>query len=81
MRRQYFSEANCFTMTLLKPRANKIPISKSKFGQMISDDTYFLSYWMTMAQFEKMKSRTVIFQNLDLLRSQSKLHFETIMSG
>ena len=39
-------------------------ISKSKLGKMISDGTYYLSCWMTMAQIEKLKSRKVIFQNL-----------------
>ena len=39
-------------------------ISKSKLGKMISDGTYYLSCWMTMAQIEKMKSMKVIFQNL-----------------
>ena len=40
-------------------------ISKSKVGKMISDGTYFLSCWMTMAQIEKMRSKKVIFQSLD----------------
>jgi len=47
------------------PSPNKRAISKSKLGKMISDGTYYLSCWMTMAQIEKMKSRKVIFQNLD----------------
>ena len=47
------------------PRANRREISKSKLGKMISEGTYYLSCWMTMAQIEKMKSRKVIFQNLD----------------
>ena len=47
------------------PSPNTKPISKSKLGRMISDGTYYLSCWMTMAQIEKMKSRKVIFQNLD----------------
>ena len=47
------------------PSPNRRAISKSKLGKMISDGTYYLSCWMTMAQIEKMKSRKVIFQNLD----------------
>ena len=47
------------------PAPNTKPISKSKLGKMISDGTYYLSCWMTMAQIEKMKSRKVIFQSLD----------------
>ena len=47
------------------PRPNKSSISKSKLGEMISDGTYYLSCWMTMAQIEQMKSKKVIFQNLD----------------
>ena len=47
------------------PSPNRRAIPKSKLGKMISDGTYYLSCWMTMAQIEKMKSRKVIFQNLD----------------
>ena len=31
------------------PSPNTKPISKSKLGRMISDGTYYLSCWMTMA--------------------------------
>ena len=44
---------------------NRSKISKSKLGKMISDATYYLSCWMTMAQIKKMRSKKVIFQNLD----------------
>ena len=47
------------------PNPNQRKISKSKLGRMISDGTYYLSCWMTMAQIEKMRSKKVIFQNLD----------------
>ena len=47
------------------PSPNTKPISKTKLGKMISDGTYYLSCWMTMAQIEKMKSRKVIFKNLN----------------
>jgi S1-C subfamily serine protease len=47
------------------PRANKSSISSSKLGRMISDATYYLSCWMTRAQIKKMRSKKVIFQNLD----------------
>ncbi len=47
------------------PSPNKSAISKSKLGKMISGGTYYLSCWMTMAQIEKLKSRKVIFQDLD----------------
>ena len=47
------------------PNPNRSPISKTKLGRMISDGTYYLSCWMTMAQIEKMRSKKVIFQNLD----------------
>ena len=39
------------------PRPNKSSMSKSKLGKMISDGTYYLSCWMTMAQIEKMKTK------------------------
>ena len=47
------------------PNPSRSSISKSKLGKMISDGTYYLSCWMTTAQIEKMRSRKVIFQNLD----------------
>ena len=47
------------------PSPNTKPISGQKIGELITDGTYYLSCWMTMAQIEKMKSRKVIFQNLD----------------
>jgi S1-C subfamily serine protease len=40
-------------------------ISKTKLAKMISDGTYYLSCWMTTAQIEEMRSKKVIFQNLD----------------
>ena len=46
-------------------RPNASSISKTKLGKMISDGTYYLSCWMTTAQIEKMRSKKVIFQNLD----------------
>ena len=47
------------------PSPNKKAISKTKLGRMISDGTYYLSCWMTMAQIKQMKAKKVIFQNLD----------------
>ena len=47
------------------PRPNTSSISKTKLGKMISDGTYYLSCWMTTAQIEKMRSKKVIFQNLE----------------
>jgi S1-C subfamily serine protease len=47
------------------PSPNVASLSRSKLGKMISDGTYYLSCWMTMAQVEKMRSKKVIFQNLD----------------
>ena len=47
------------------PSPNRSSISKSKLGRMISDGTYYLSCWMTTAQIKKMRSKKVIFQNLD----------------
>ena len=48
------------------PKPNRSDISKSELGQMITDGTYYLSCWMTMAQINQMKSKKVIFQNLNL---------------
>ena len=47
------------------PRPNRSSISKTKLAKMISEGTYYLSCWMTTAQIEKMRSKKVIFQNLD----------------
>ena len=46
------------------PTANTRSISKSKLGEMISDGTYYISCWMTMAQIEKMKNQKVFFSDL-----------------
>jgi hypothetical protein len=47
------------------PLPNARSVSKSKLGKLISGATYYLSCWMTMAQIEQMKSKKVIFQNLE----------------
>ena len=47
------------------PPANQSEISKSKLGKMITDGTYYISRWMTMAQIEKMKTKKVFFSELD----------------
>ena len=47
------------------PSPNRKSISKSKLGKIITDATYYLSCWMTMAQIEKMRSKKVIFKTLD----------------
>ena len=36
-------------------------VSKKKLGRMISDGTYYLSCWMTIAQIERMRERKVFF--------------------
>ena len=46
-------------------RPNQKSISKSKLGKIITDATYYLSCWMTIAQIEKMRSKKVIFKTLD----------------
>ena len=47
------------------PPANQSEISKSKLGKIISSGTYYISCWMTMAQIEKMKTKKVMFEDLD----------------
>ena len=47
------------------PSANKRSISKSQLGEMISDGTYYISCWMTLAQIEKMKTKKVMFEAFD----------------
>ena len=47
------------------PSANKSAISKSQLGKMITDGTYYISCWMTMAQIEKVRSKKVLFSEFD----------------
>lgn len=46
------------------PRANKIAISKSELSKRISMGTYYISCWMTMAQIEAMRTKKVLFDQL-----------------
>ena len=46
------------------PPANKTPISKSELGRRIMDGTYYISCWMTMAQIESMRTKKVMFDDL-----------------
>ena len=43
---------------------NTKTISKSELGKTVSNTTYYLSCWMTMAQIQKMQSQKVIFSDL-----------------
>jgi hypothetical protein len=47
------------------PPANKLVISKSQLGDMISNGTYYISCWMTMAQIDRTRSKKVFFDNLN----------------
>ena len=47
------------------PSANTSAISKSQLGKMITDGTYYISCWMTLAQIEKVRSKKVLFSELD----------------
>jgi len=47
------------------PAASKSPISKSQLGKMITNGTYYISCWMTIAQIEKVRSKKVLFSELD----------------
>jgi S1-C subfamily serine protease len=40
-------------------------ISRSDLGKMISDSTYYISCWMTVAQVKDMKMKKVMFSNLE----------------
>ena len=44
------------------PNANTIPTSE--LSEMITDGTYYLSCWMTLAQIEKMRETKVMFKDL-----------------
>ena len=47
------------------PKANAVDIDKSELAKMISSGTYYLSCWMTMTQIKEMKTRKVLFENLN----------------
>jgi S1-C subfamily serine protease len=47
---------------LPSPNANTIPTNE--LGEMITDGTYYLSCWMTLAQIEKMQETKVMFKDL-----------------
>ena len=47
------------------PPANKSAISKSQLSKMITEGTFYIDCWMTMAQIEKMKTRKVLFSNFE----------------
>jgi len=47
------------------PSANRSTISKSQLGKMITEGTYYISCWMTMAQVEKLRTKKVMFENLE----------------
>ncbi len=46
-------------------QANKKPISKSQLGKLISEGTYYISCWMTMAQIEKMRTKKLMFSDFE----------------
>ena len=48
---------------LPKPNINSMPMSE--LSEMITDGTYYLSCWMTMAQINKMRETKVIFKSLN----------------
>jgi len=47
------------------PSANTSVISTSQRAKLITDGTYYISCWMTMAQIEKVRSKKVLFSELD----------------
>ena len=44
---------------------NNEPLSRRELSQKVIDGTVFLSCWMTMAQVEKIRTRRVLFSDLD----------------
>ena len=47
------------------PSANRSSISKSQLGKMITEGTYYVSCWMTMAQVEMLRNKKVMFEDLE----------------
>lgn len=46
------------------PTSNGRAISKSQLGKMITDGTYYISCWMTIAQVERLRTEKVMFEGL-----------------
>jgi len=58
--------ANLLQSNNVKLKApNTEVISKSTLGKRMSDGTYYLSCWMTMAQIEQMRTQKVMFSSFD----------------
>jgi S1-C subfamily serine protease len=47
------------------PKPNLTSMQMSELGEMITDGTYYLSCWMTMAQINKARETKVIFKNFN----------------
>ena len=47
------------------PSENKSVISTSQRAKLITNGTYYISCWMTLAQIEKVRSKKVLFSELD----------------
>jgi len=47
------------------PSSNRSTISKSQLGKMITEGTYYVSCWMTMAQVEMLRNKKVMFEDLE----------------
>ena len=44
---------------------NTKTVSKTALGKSMSDATYYLSCWMTMAQIDKLRTEKVMFSSFD----------------
>jgi len=44
---------------------NTETVSKTTLGKTMSDATYYLSCWMTIAQIEKLRAEKVMFSSFD----------------
>ncbi|MDA8716912.1 hypothetical protein N9M78_03045 [Alphaproteobacteria bacterium] len=44
---------------------NNQKLTKSELGRKIADGTFFISCWMTIAQIKAMKTKKVLFSDLD----------------
>ena len=52
-----------FEIDLESPSDKEMP--RSEMGRLITDGTFYISCGMTMAQIQKMKSRKVMFEELE----------------
>lgn len=52
-------------MTADMANAYLVSNSTAQLGKMITEGTYYISCWMTMAQVEKLRTKKVLFESFE----------------